>query len=575
MNEWPVERTARLAAGQADGVLSDINFGEVFPFVTKPLARDGLARYIGPTLGGQIAGLSRHDPLVLDVNPLAFVAGRPYMDLSAYIVLPAIAYHLPMLEAVDQVKGTILADMARTGHLSPISMALSARLRLHLAYARMGLRSLWWLCRLHTPSDLHEAYAHTSSRLRKMVHRPLNQDAPSVLLADLAREFDDETDPTTDGLRHLGLAMGLHQALRRLCAAQVSPALLDDLARGIPLNPTTTISLNLWDLSHEARSLAHVFATTTPAQLPQTLQTTDAGRQWWTRFEDFLYQHGHRGEVELDITTPRWREDPTFLLQTVANYLRHPADTPTPPAMMADGVRRREAAALAIRAQLPFPMRVLFGWLYERYILWMPFREAMKYTWLLGLEQARRVYLELGRRLTAARALTTAEDVFWLRLHELQTWADAGTVTWTPDLLASREREWRHWTTLHPPAVIVGTSAYQTVPTVPVPESRVLRGTAVSAGYAKGMARVITDPHQADLRPGEILVTRYTDPAWTPLFFTAGALITEVGGLLSHGAVVAREIGLPAIVGVKDATTRIPSGCRVVVNATDGTIELL
>src|SRR5437879_2065313 len=75
--DWPVERTARRAGGQADGVLSDINFGEVFPFVAKPLSRDGLARYIGPMLGGQIAGLSRNDPLVLDLNPMAFVAGRP------------------------------------------------------------------------------------------------------------------------------------------------------------------------------------------------------------------------------------------------------------------------------------------------------------------------------------------------------------------------------------------------------------------------------------------------------------------------------------------------------------------
>ena len=86
---------------------------------------------------------------------------------------------------------------------------------------------------------------------------------------------------------------------------------------------------------------------------------------------------------------------------------------------------------------------------------------------------------------------------------------------------------------------------------------------------------MITDPHRADLRPGEILVTRYTDPAWTPLFFTAGALITEIGGVLSHGAVIAREIGLPAIVGVEGATSRIATGRRVKVNALNGTVELL
>jgi len=578
VTDWPVERAARRAVGQADGVLSDINFGEVFPFVTKPLARDGLARYIGPTLGGQVAGLSRHDPLVHDLNPIAFVAGRPYMDLSAYINLPAIAHQLHVLEAVDRTKGKAIADLVRAGRLHPIPIAPGAHIKLHFAYARMGLRSLWWLVRLRTPGDLRDAYARTTERLRELVRRPLDQDSPSVLLTNLNREFDEESDPTTDGLRHLGLAMFLHQALRWICGTRVSPELLDDLSKGIPHNPTTTISLDLWGLAREARPLADLFEKTPPDQLADRLTATEEGRCWWARFEGFLARHGHRGEVELDITTPRWREDPTFLLQSVTNYLRHPSGTPTPPDMMAEGMRRREAAAAAIRAGLPFPLRRLFQWLYERYILWLPFREAMKYTWLLGLEQARLVYRELGRRLATAGHLKTADDVFWLRLHEVHAWAESGAVTWTPALLESRAQEWREWTALHPPSLIVGSRGIveeETVLTVPLPGSRLLRGTPVSAGHAEGIARVITDPHHADLRPGEILVTRYTDPAWTPLFFTAGALITEVGGVLSHGAVVAREIGLPAIVGVEDATTRITSGRRVKVNAVDGTVELL
>jgi len=577
MKDWPVERTARLAAGQTGGVLSDINFGEVFPFVAKPLARDGLARYIGPTLGGQVAGLSRSDPLVHGLNPIAFVAGRPYMDLSAYINLPGIAYQLHVLEAVDQSKGKAIAELARAKKLNPIPISLAARVKLHLAYARMGLRSLWWLVRLRTPVDLREAYARTTERLRVLVLRPLDKDSPAVLLADLDQEFNEESDPTKDGLRHLGLAMALHTTLRRICDTHVPPDLIDDLSKGIPHNPTTTISLDLWGLAQAARPLADVFEKTPPDQLALVLQAMEEGRRWWQRFEDLLARHGHRGEVELDITTPRWREDPTFLLQAITNYLRHPAGTPTPSEMLVEGMRRREAAAAAIRARLPFSLRGLFGWLYERYVLWLPFREAMKYTWLLGLEEARRVYRELGRRLAAAGRLKTADDVFWLRQQEVRAWAESGTVTWTQATLESREREWREWTMLRPPSLIIGSRGIEdtNLLTVPLAGSRVLRGTPVSAGHAEGVARVITDPHRADLRPGEILVTRYTDPAWTPLFFTAGALITEVGGVLSHGAVVAREIGLPAVAGVEDATTRIDSGRRVRVNATEGTVELL
>ena len=200
----------------------------------------------------------------------------------------------------------------------------------------------------------------------------------------------------------------------------------------------------------------------------------------------------------------------------------------------------------------------------------------MKYTWLLGLEQARRVYRELGRRLVEAGQLKAQDDIFWLKLAEVRLWADSGMVTWTRAVLEQREQEWQAWNHLRPPSLVIGTRGLDDViDRLSSQQTAILRGTPASTGKAEGIARVITDPHQANLRPGEILVTRYTDPAWTPLFFTAGALITEVGGVLSHGAVVAREIGLPAIVGVEGATDRIVTGRRVRVNATEGTVELL
>src|SRR3989449_9104772 len=135
-------RSALLAAGQTDGLLSDINFGEVLPFVAKPLVKDYLADYLGPILGSQFAGLPRTDPLVLDLNPIAFVAGRSYMDLSVYLNMPAVRYHLDSLEAVDQAKGHAIIALVRAGRLLPVPIPPQARARLHLAYVRMGLRSL-------------------------------------------------------------------------------------------------------------------------------------------------------------------------------------------------------------------------------------------------------------------------------------------------------------------------------------------------------------------------------------------------------------------------------------------------
>jgi pyruvate,water dikinase len=424
---------------------------------------------------------------------------------------------------------------------------------------------------------LLQAYRDRTEQLRAVVRQPLDHKPSDILLQDLEAHAYTRADVTTDALRHLGVAFVLHSALQQLLADRVPSALIHDLGQGIPNNFTTEVSLDLWQLSVEARPLAIIFSEMPPDQLPGRLKMTEQGRRWWARFEDVLNQHGHRGEVELDITAPRWREEPRFLLQTIANYLRHAEDQPSPVEMLRNGVGRREAAAGAIRAMLPIPTRLLFNWLYARYVQWMPFREAGKYTWLLLLEFSRNVYRELGRRLVAEGQLRSIDDVFWLHLDELSGWATSGTTTWSAAALKAREEQWAIWALLRPPALLIGDRGVPEVGTViPGPSRRsMLRGTPASSGEAEGFARVMTDPGEAEIRQGEILVTRYTDPAWTPLFFTAGALITEVGGVLSHGAVVAREVGLPAIVGVTGATTFIRNGQRLRVNATEGTVELL
>jgi pyruvate,water dikinase len=427
------------------------------------------------------------------------------------------------------------------------------------------------------PVKLLLAYRDRTDALRTLIKQPVGDVASVTLLMDLDEGFYVTDDVTRDGLRHLSVAFFLHAALQQLLTDRAPAALIHDLSQGIPNNFTTEVSLDLWQLSVEGHSLAALFAETPLDQLPIRLQRTEEGRRWWRRFEEVLDRHGHRGEVELDITAPRWREAPRFLLQTIGNYLRHTNDQPTPNDMLRNGVERRKAAERAIRAMLPRPLRPLFEWLYHRYVLWMPFREAGKYTWLLGLERSRAIYRELGRRLVAEGQLRTTDDVFWLHLDELSAWAQTGSVGWSAVILQEREQQWKAWSTLRPPALLIGNHGVEPTGATSAAGSRgtILRGTPASSGTAEGIARVMTDPHDADLRAGEILVTRYTDPAWTPLFFTAAALITEVGGVLSHGAVIAREIGLPAIVGVDEATSRIRSGQRLRVNATEGTVELL
>jgi rifampicin phosphotransferase len=182
--------------------------------------------------------------------------------------------------------------------------------------------------------------------------------------------------------------------------------------------------------------------------------------------------------------------------------------------------------------------------------------------------------LEEADRLVQAHVLSEREDIFYLRFDELHDVVRTRRVD--DDLIRERKAAFRSYETLTPPRVltsdgevIVGTYRRNDVP------AGALVGLPVSAGTIEGRARVILDIADADLQKGDILVTAYTDPSWTPVFVTIGGLVTEVGGEMTHGAVIAREYGLPAIVGVERATQLITDGQRIRVHGTDGYVELL
>jgi pyruvate,water dikinase len=177
-------------------------------------------------------------------------------------------------------------------------------------------------------------------------------------------------------------------------------------------------------------------------------------------------------------------------------------------------------------------------------------------------------------RLVQAGVLREKEDIFYLTFQELHDVARTNEVD--DRLIRARKDAFRSYEALTPPRVltsdgecIAGSYRRDDLP------ARALVGLAVSAGTVEGRARVILDMAQADLEPGDILVTAFTDPSWTPLFVAVKGLVTEVGGLMTHGAVIAREYGLPAVVGVERATSLIRDGQRIRVHGTEGYIEIL
>ena len=202
------------------------------------------------------------------------------------------------------------------------------------------------------------------------------------------------------------------------------------------------------------------------------------------------------------------------------------------------------------------------------------YREYPKYGMVSRYFVYKQALLGEAERLVRAGVLQRADDIFYLRFDELREVVRTQHVS--AELLRAREEEFRSFQALTPPRVltsdgeiVTGVYRREDLPTGALP------GLAVSTGIVEGRARVVADIAQADLETGDILVTAYTDPSWTPLFVAIAGLVTEVGGLMTHGAVIAREYGLPAVVAVPDATRVIRDGQRIRVNGTDGYVEIL
>jgi len=205
------------------------------------------------------------------------------------------------------------------------------------------------------------------------------------------------------------------------------------------------------------------------------------------------------------------------------------------------------------------------------------YRENLKNDLLRVVAYFRRLLLELGERMARAGKLEQRDDVFFLTLEELEP-VRTGVATFdAPSVIRARREEYRKNQTLQPPPVVIGKfdPAQSVLPPVD-PHATVLSGLAVSPGVVIGRARVILSADTKEkVLPGEILVAPYTDPGWTPLFLTAAGLVVDLGGQLSHGSVVAREYGLPAVVNVRSATQIIRTGQLLQVDGNQGVVTLL
>jgi rifampicin phosphotransferase len=355
----------------------------------------------------------------------------------------------------------------------------------------------------------------------------------------------------------------------------------DTLTLSAPGNVTSEMGLALLDVADVIRPHAEVVAFLQGVKdedFLDELAGLAGGTEARDAIEAYLDRYGMRCVGEIDITRPRWRERPTTLVPVILDNIRN-IEAGAAARRFEEGRQKaleKEAEVLSRLRALPDGDRKADET--QRMIAqvraFIGYREYPKYGIVSRYFLYKQALLAEAERLVRAGVLSAAEDVFYLTFQEFHDAVRSNQVD--DGLIRRRKDAFRSYHALTPPRVLTSdgealTGAYRRDD---VPAGALI-GLPVSAGVVEGRARVVLDMAQADLETGDILVTTYTDPSWSPLFVGLTGLVTEVGGLMTHGAVIAREYGLPTVVGVEQATRRIRDGQRIRVHATEGYVEIL
>jgi pyruvate,water dikinase len=388
--------------------------------------------------------------------------------------------------------------------------------------------------------------------------------------------------PNTVPLAGLGFAMlgVVHKLLGRRAPFSELQAVL----RGLPNNVTTRMDLELWDLASDIRSdppSVAAFSSLPPNELAKLFRAGALPLAAQSGLKHFLAGYGHRAIAEIDLGMPRWSEDPTHIIGVLANYLRLDGEESIEPdRQFAKAEAEAEAQIVRLVAMAKGSGRFarirgrVVGAALDRTRRFAGLRELPKYNLVLGLAAARRQISLVGEELAASGRIAEADDVFFLDFEEVRQCLDGAGMH---HLVAERRQAYElELMRRHIPRLLLSDGTEPEALSSPArgghDSDGTLTGTPASAGSVSAVARVILDPVGAHLEPGEILVAPSTDPGWTPLFLTAGGLVMEMGGANSHGAVVAREYGIPAVVGVPDATSLLRTGRRITVDGGAGMI---
>jgi len=355
----------------------------------------------------------------------------------------------------------------------------------------------------------------------------------------------------------------------------------DTLAQSVPNNITSEMGLELLNVADVIRPYPAVIEYLQQVEDDNFLDGLvqfDGGQEIRDTIDTYLNKYGMRCAGEIDITKNRWSEKPITLIPIILNNIKN-FDSDAGNRRFEQGRQealKKEQGLLDRLKQLPDgeqkakETKRMIGLIRN----FAGYREYPKYAIVSRYFVYKQALLKEAEQLVQAEVIHEKEDVYYLTFEEFRE--AVRTTQLDHQLISKRKEEYKLYEKLTPPRImtsdgeiITGKYKHEYLP------AGAIAGLPVSSGVIEGQARVILNIEDADLEDGDILVTAFTDPSWTPLFVSIKGLVTEVGGLMTHGAVIAREYGLPAVVGVENATSLIKNGQRIRVNGTDGYVEIL
>ncbi len=573
----PITTKAPARTWEERQVWTNVNTGEVMPDVMTPMTWS-----IMQSLLGVVGSIFRLVGADVTRAPLAgLVAGRLYFNANTSLaaVKPFSFLHKGLPDLARALGG----DLVEAYRQAPLTLSPED-------LPDLGFR--WPKYILSWPRIFYDVITHSSRRRGRASLARFKTRTDDLVRRDVGAMSTPEMvglgvqliqgifkDADVLSLATQGAALPVFQKASRDWLGE--PGLALRLFAALGGIPVAEAGLDLWRLG----ALAHANSETGAAvssenswpEVRARLGRNEYGRTFLAAWDAFMSEHGHHCRGEFELSNARWCETPDYILGLVRGYLRSmgQSDPLENHRRLAD---ERERLTVQCRARLKNPIkRWIFSHSLRRVQELTIYREKLKDFGVRRIAFVRRVLLVLGQRLHEQGSLSCRDDIFFLDVSELEPVAMGNAAFDWRERIELRRREYEKNLKLNPPRVVNGrfdpnASAWP----VANADAKLLEGIPVSPGIVTGPARVIlrTNDHEQVL-PGEILIAPFTDPAWSPYFITAAAVVVEQGGILSHGSIVAREYGLPAVTNVAAATRVIRTGDLVQVDGNRGCVSVL